>query len=329
LTGDASSYAPASTMRLIDNAGDTLEFPVPSLNGINSVYDYDCPAGSCLPSNWVPQLPLTLTVDYHNTVIERSETNNDFVLIFPPPVPTPCGPTPTATVTSTATPIQGCEIEFTDVPVAHTFYESVRCLACLEIVGGYPCGGLGEPCDPDNNPYYRPGALVSRGQLSKIVALAAGWQGTPGTEPFADVPLGSTFHPYIVQLYDLGYISGYPCGGPGEPCDGQSRPYFRPNGSATRGQLCKIVAQAADIDDPIPPDRQTFEDAPPGSTFWLWIERLAGHEGGLIQGYPCGNPEPCIPPGDRPYFRPNNATTRGQIAKIVSNTFFPGCRTRY
>jgi hypothetical protein len=31
--------------------------------------------------------------------------------------------------------------------------------------------------------------------------------------------------------------------------------------------------------------------------------------------------------GNRPYFRPNADVTRGQAAKIVANTFFPGCET--
>ena len=49
--------------------------------------------------------------------------------------------------------------------------------------------------------------------------------------------------------------------------------------------------------------------------FWLWIERLAAH--GAISGYTCGGPgEPCVPPGNRPYFRWGANATRGQIAKI-------------
>ena len=36
-----------------------------------------------------------------------------------------------------------------------------------------------------------------------------------------------------------GVISGYPCGGAGEPCPGT---YFRPNNNVTRGQTSKIVA---------------------------------------------------------------------------------------
>jgi hypothetical protein len=60
------------------------------------------------------------------------------------------------------------------------------------------------------------------------------YKGAPGAEPFADVPLGSNFLPYIVHLYDLGYLNGYPCGGAGEPCvPPGDRPYFRPNNPMT------------------------------------------------------------------------------------------------
>ena len=33
-----------------------------------------------------------------------------------------------------------------------------------------------------------------------------------------------------------------------------------------------------------------------------------------------------MPPGNLPYFLPNNNAPRGQTSKIVSNTFFPGCQ---
>ena len=87
---------------------------------------------------------------------------------------------------------------------------------------------------------------------------------------FADVPVGSTFYHYIRCLACQGIISGYPCGGPGEPCPG---PYFRPGNNVTRGQTAKIVANAAGFSETIPSTQQTFEDVPPGSTFWLWVER--------------------------------------------------------
>jgi hypothetical protein len=39
-----------------------------------------------------------------------------------------------------------------------------------------------------------------------------------------------------------------------------------------------------------------------------------------------GPGEPCLPPISPPYFRPNNNVTRGQTAKIVTSSFFPGCQ---
>jgi hypothetical protein len=33
---------------------------------------------------------------------------------------------------------------------------------------------------------------------------------------------------------------------------------------------------------------------------------------------PAEPPTPCVPPGDRPYFKPNRAVTRAQLSKIVS-----------
>jgi hypothetical protein len=107
---------------------------------------------------------------------------------------------------------------------------------------------------------------------------------------------------------------------PGVPPD--DLPYFRPNNNATRGQISKIVSNAAGFFDP--PGRPLFWDVSIWSPFYTYTNRLASR--GIISGYPCGGPqEPCIPPDNLPYFRPNNNATRGQTSKIVANTFFPDC----
>jgi hypothetical protein len=124
-----------------------------------------------------------------------------------------------------------------------------------------------------------------------------------------------TFYAYIERMAARGIIVGYPCGGSGEPCDANNSPYFRPGNSVGRGQLTKMVALAFDLGTST--SDQTFEDVVPGYTFYPYIERLAVL--GIIQGYPCGNAgEPCVPPDDRPYFRPANIISRGQISKIVN-----------
>ncbi|HST04250.1 MAG TPA: S-layer homology domain-containing protein [Chloroflexia bacterium] len=223
--------------------------------------------------------------------------------------------------TPTVTPI-ACTLQFEDVPVGSTFYTYIHCLACQGFISGYPCGGAGEPCNPDNDPYFRPANNVTRGQVAKIVSNAAGFSGTTGAQQFEDVPVGSTFFDFVYRLYSRGLINGYPCGGAGEPCGPSNLPYFRPNGTASRGQLAKIDANAAGFNNPS--GAQQFQDVPVGSTFYDYIWRLADR--GLINGYPCGGAgEPCGP-GNLPYFRPSANVTRGQTSKIVSSTFFPGCQ---
>jgi hypothetical protein len=222
--------------------------------------------------------------------------------------------TPAGTIVPTSTiglpTVTACAITFTDVPVGHTFYDSIRCLACRQIVSGYADGTF----KPDN--------LVTRGQLAKIVSNAANFTESPGAQIFQDVAPDHTFYEWINRLTNRGYMSGYNCGGgAGEPCV-NNRPYFRPFANATRGQTSKIVSNAARYDDV--PAGQTFEDVPPTHPFYEWIQRLASRN--IMGGYNCGSPgEPCV--NNRPYFRPYNDVTRGQSAKIVANTFYPGCNT--
>jgi N-acetylmuramoyl-L-alanine amidase len=145
--------------------------------------------------------------------------------------------------------------------------------------------------------------------------LAQGWPLlNPDSPTFADIPYGSTFYGHIETAVAHRIINGYPCGNP-EPCDPQSRPYFRPNADVSRGQIAKIVVLAKGWQPQNPPN-PTFADVMPGSAFYSFIETAAAR--GIVGGYPCGYPQPCDPQ-QRPYFRPANPATRGQIAKIVHN----------
>ena len=234
-------------------------------------------------------------------------------LILPTPTPTSI---PTATTIPTVTPTStACALTFSDVPEGSTFYPYIRCLACRGIVSGYPDGT------------FHPNDDVTRGQLAKIVSNAAGFTDTPPGQLYEDVPTGNTFYEWIGRLTIRGVMSGYPCGSvPQEPCVAPgNRPYFRPNSNATRGQIAKIVSNAAGFGGT--PLQQTFEDVLSSSTFYLWVERLAARS--IMGGYPCGSvpQEPCVAPDNRPYFRPGNNATRGQVSKIVAGAFFPGCET--
>ena len=196
--------------------------------------------------------------------------------------------TPTITITATLT---ACTIEFTDVPEGSTFYSYMKCMACLGIINGYATG-----CET-GNPCFRPNNNITRGQLSKIVANAAGFTEPVSGQIFFDVPPDHTFYEYIERMASRGIITGY--------SDGS----FRPGNNATRGQISKVVANAAGFAEPV--SGQTFSDVPPTHTFYEFIERLAAR--GIISGYSDGT------------FRPANNATHGQTAKTVSRVFFAEC----
>jgi hypothetical protein len=110
---------------------------------------------------------------------------------------------------------------FTDVPPTDPFYQYIETAAYNEIVSGYADGT------------FRPYANVTRGQLSKIDVVAAGWPLiNPTTPTFSDVPVENPFYTYIETAFCHGVITGY--------SDGT----FRPFNNATRGQISKIVYES-------------------------------------------------------------------------------------
>jgi hypothetical protein len=65
-----------------------------------------------------------------------------------------------------------------------------------------------------------------------------------GGQCFADVPPGTTFYTFTNRLYQQDLVNGYPCGGPGEPCDQYNRPYYRPTNDVNRQQMAKFIDNA-------------------------------------------------------------------------------------
>jgi uncharacterized delta-60 repeat protein len=109
--------------------------------------------------------------------------------------------------------------------------------------------------------------------------------------PFSDVPVGSTFYQYVQCLACRQILGGYANG------------TFKPSNNVTRGQLAKIISNAAGFNEAV--SGQTFTDVAPGSTFYDYVERMASRN--IIGGYSDGT------------FRPSKFATRGQIAKIAAN----------
>jgi hypothetical protein len=219
-------------------------------------------------------------------------------------------PTAVSTLVPTSTP---CTISFEDVPPDSTFYIWIRCLACRGIISGYSDGT------------FKPGNDITRSQIAKMVSNAAGFNEAPGPQIYEDVDPTHTFYAWINRLSMRGHMGGYPCGiVPEEECNPpDNRPYFRPFANATRGQLAKIVANAAGVGGS--PTGLYYADVPEDNPFYTWIMRLTNL--GVMGGYPCGGEgEPCDD-ANRPYFRPFANVTRGQASKIVANTFYPNCQT--
>lgn len=275
----------------------------------NSQYSFTVPAGQTF-------------VVVVNEIAPNLLCPNYTLSVSGPACPVPTTPVPTSTsilptVTSILPTVTGvptavaCSIRFSDVTSSNTFYRQIMCLSCMGFTSGYSDGT------------FRPDNSVTRGQLSKIVANSAGFSNTPTQQTFQDVEVGSTFYMYIERMASTGIISGYPCGGVGEPCGTGNKPYFRPNANVTRGQISKIVSNASGLSDAA--NGQTFDDVSPNHPFYLWVQRLVQH--GMMSGYPCGGAgEPCGADG-RLYFRPSNSATRGQVSKIVGNGFYPNCAT--
>src|SRR4051812_7526260 len=98
--------------------------------------------------------------------------------------------------------------------------------------------------------------------------------------------------------------------------------------AALDGALVVLVLSSGVGADPAPrpsaaaapavPLVQQFEDVPDTNPFATFVNAL--FQDNIISGYTCGGlDEPCVPPGNRPYYRPNNTVTRAQMAKFVEN----------
>jgi hypothetical protein len=212
----------------------------------------------------------------------------------PLPTATPGGPTataalPTDTPQPTVTPTD-CPNPFVDIN-GNVFYGAIHYLACRHVVNGTDAA------------HYSPGATSTRGQFAKVVVLGFG---TPfytpsGSQDFSDVPptyfaylyIETGFHAAILSGFDaancIGHGAAYPC--------------YLPNLAITRGQLTKLVVNAAQYPLYTPGSGPTFTDVPTSNVFYVSIE-TAAHKA-VVNGYPDHT------------FRPNNNIRRDEMAQIV------------
>ncbi|HMA36362.1 MAG TPA: S-layer homology domain-containing protein, partial [Chloroflexia bacterium] len=121
----------------------------------------------------------------------------------------------------------GSAYTFADVPPSNAFFAVIETAAAASLVSGYACGqapaGL---CDPQNRPWFLPNNFVTRGQLTKIDVVGAGWPLlNPASRTFEDVRPGSAFYQFVETAAARSVVSGYTCGvAPAGPCGNPSRP---------------------------------------------------------------------------------------------------------
>jgi hypothetical protein len=171
-------------------------------------------------------------------------------------------------------------MNFSDMPDTHWAYSYVSYLYCAGAIGGYADGT------------FRPDSGSTRGQFTKMLVLGLDWQPyAPALPTFSDVPLGSTFYPYVEAAVEHGVINGY--------SDGT----FRPGNPLTRAQTAKILVLGRQWQLVIPPS-PTFPDVLGDHWAYAYVETAFSH--GIIGGFPDGT------------FGPERPVNRAQLAKMVA-----------
>jgi hypothetical protein len=84
-----------------------------------------------------------------------------------------------------------------------------------------------------------PGSAASRAANNQPDATCPA-----GGQCFADVLPDNPFYDFANRIYMEDLVTGYPCGGAGEPCDSENRPYYRPGAQVNRGQMAKFIDNA-------------------------------------------------------------------------------------
>ncbi|HUS14238.1 MAG TPA: S-layer homology domain-containing protein [Chloroflexia bacterium] len=107
---------------------------------------------------------------------------------------------------------------FNDVPASNWAFPYVETAVAHGVLSGYPDGT------------FRPGAPLTRAQLTKMLATSHGWTADmAGLPEFTDVGPDDWFASYVGLATSAGTMSGYDDG------------TFRPYAAATRAQVAKIL----------------------------------------------------------------------------------------
>ncbi len=206
---------------------------------------------------------------------------------------TPASATSTPMATDTPLPLPSatptdCANPFLDLN-GNVFYTAIHYLNCRGVING------------TDATHYSPAGTSTRGQFAKVVVLGFSVPFYTPTQPtFSDVLPSYFAYAFIESGYHAGILSGFD----NATCtaNGQPFPCYLPNFPITRGQLTKLVVNAAHY-PAFTPTTPTFSDVPPTNVFYASIE--TAHHMAVINGYSDGT------------FRPNNNIRRDEMAQIV------------
>jgi len=268
VTPTATPAAPTPTV------GAATNTPLPPTNTPTAS---PATATPVLPTSTPPGQPTTTPLPTNTATPTATATNTPVVSATNTPG------MPTATPTDCANP-------FVDV-ASNVFYPAIHYLNCRGVING------------TDATHYSPAGTATRGQFAKVVVLGFGLTAytPPGAPDFSDVPPNYFAYVYIETGFHNGVLSGFDAAGC--TAHGATPPCYLPNIPITRGQLTKLVVNAARYPLYTPTSGQTFSDVPASNVFFTSIE-TAAHKG-VIAGYPDHS------------FRPNNPIRRDEMAQIV------------
>ncbi len=224
--------------------------------------------------------------------------------------------TPTNTATATFCPGQ----TFTDVNCSFWAFGYIKAMNDANVINGYSgaqCTGVhvGSPC-------YLPSNLVTRAEVTKMLARAEAWPAVTVTSPhFTDVPPNY----WAFQFIERAVANGVADGLSAQQCQaaGATPPCYLPNSPLTRAQMTKFVYRAHHPVPYTPSGTQTFTDVPPSYFAYGYIE-TANHDG-IVTGY---TSQQCTAAGATfPCFLPNRNVHRDEVAKMVKKMLDAGSVT--
>ncbi len=233
-------------------------------------------------------------------------------------------PTPTHTPTRIPTNMPTATFcpgqTFTDVNCSYWAFAFIKAMNDSNVINGYSgaqCTGVGV-----GSPCYLPSNLVTRAEVTKMLARAENWPAVTVTTPtFTDVP--TTYWAY--QFIERAVANGVADGLSAQQCQaaGVTPPCYLPNGPLTRGQMTKFVYRAHHPVPFTPTGAQTFTDVPPSYFAYGYVE-TSNHDG-IVTGYTSSQ---CQAAGAAyPCFLPNRNVHRDEVAKMVKKMLDAGSVT--